>query len=212
MSAKKEFYKRQAESIISKFALRGIKGYYCEDAAKAKELALSLMEDGASVSWGGSESLNEIGLIGELLKYDRLNVIDRSRYTTPEAVRELKGKVAMSDYFLMSSNAITLDGELVNIDGRGNRLAYLIYGPENVIIIAGMNKISVDVREAIDRVQNIASPPNAVRLDCDTPCAKTGRCAGCISENTICCQVVVTRRSRIEGRIKVILVGEELGY
>ena len=72
--------------------------------------------------------------------------------------------------------------------------------------------ISVDVREAIDRVQNIASPPNAVRLDCDTPCAKTGRCAGCISENTICCQVVVTRRSRIEGRIKVILVGEELGY
>ena len=212
MSATKEFYKRQAESIISKFALRGIKGYYCEDSASARELALSLMEDGASVSWGGSESLKEIGLIDELLKTDRLDVIDRSKYTTEEEVRKLKGKVAMSDYFLMSSNAITLDGELVNIDGRGNRLAYLIYGPENVIVVAGMNKVSSNVQEAIDRVQNIASPPNTIRLNCDTPCAKTGRCAGCISKDTICCQVVVTRRSRVDDRIKVILVGEELGY
>lgn len=212
MSAKKEAYKIQADGIISKFALRGIKGYYCEDSDSAKELALSLMEDGASVAWGGSQSIKEIGLLDALKESDKYEVIDRADYITDEQKRELKGKIAMCDYFLMSSNAITLDGELVNIDGAGSRLSYFIYGPENVIIIAGMNKIATNVEEAINRVHNVASPPNVLRLNCNTPCAKTGRCADCLSEESICCQVVVTRRSRIIDRIKVILVGEELGY
>ena len=112
----------------------------------------------------------------------------------------------------MSSNAVTMDGELVNIDGTGNRVACLCHGPENVILIVGMNKVVKNVEEAISRVRNIAAPPNAVRLSKNTPCSKIGRCADCQSDDCICCQTVITRRSAVQGRIKVILVGEELGY
>ena len=112
---------------------------------------------------------------------------------------------------VMSTNAITLDGELINIDGRGNRVAYLIYGPEEVIIVAGMNKVVSNVDDGIRRVRNFATPPNTVRLERNTPCATTGQCANCLAES-ICCQIVVTRASMISNRIKVILVGEELGY
>ena len=104
-----------------------------------------------------------------------------------------------------------LIGELINVDGRGNRVSFLIYGPDQVIVVTGMNKIVKDVREGMDRARNMAAPPNTVRLNRDTPCAKTGRCADCLP-NSICCQIVVTRSSMIPGRIKVILVGEELGY
>ena len=131
---------------------------------------------------------------------------------TPEAVKEMKAKMINADYFLMSTNAITLDGELVNIDGTANRVNYLCYGPENVLIIAGMNKVSTNVEEGINRVKNIASPPNTLRLKKDTPCAKTGRCTDCLSPDCICSQTVITRRSSVKGRIKVILVGEELGF
>ena len=116
-----------------------------------------------------------------------------------------------ADAFLMSSNAITLDGELINIDGRGNRVSFLIYGPDEVFVIAGMNKIVTDVPSGIERVRNMATPPNTVRLNRDTPCAKTGRCGDCLT-NSICSQIVVTRTSMIPSRIKVILIGEELGY
>ena len=118
----------------------------------------------------------------------------------------------MADYFLMSSNAITLDGELVNIDGHSNRVACLCCGPKNVIVIAGMNKVVSNVEEGVDRVHNFAAPPNTVRLNKNTPCAQTGRCADCYSPDCICSQIVITRRSSIPNRIKVILVGEELGY
>ena len=121
-------------------------------------------------------------------------------------------KIVTCDYYFMSSNAITLDGQLVNIDGRGNRVACLIDGPKNVIIIAGMNKIVTDVEAGIERVRNYASPPNNIRLGYNTPCAQLGRCANCLVDDCICCQIVITRKSKIPGRIKVILVGEELGY
>jgi hypothetical protein len=112
----------------------------------------------------------------------------------------------------MSSNAITLDGQLVNIDGSGNRVACLITGPKNVIIIAGMNKVTTDVDNAIERVRNMATPPNTVRLGKKTPCSETGKCANCLVDDCICNQIVITRRSGTQGRIKVILVGEELGF
>ena len=118
----------------------------------------------------------------------------------------------MADYFLMSTNAITMDGELVNIDGRSNRVSCLCWGPQNVIIIAGMNKVALDVESALKRVRNFAAPPNAVRLNKNTPCAQTGKCADCYSPDCICSQIVITRRSSTPNRIKVILVGEELGY
>lgn len=214
LEAKAKHYEVLAEKIIEKLNLRNMEGYY----AKTKEEALQLVKDkflteGVSVCWGGSMTLSEVGVM-EYLKSEECPCIvyDRMTAQTPEAVKEMKAKMINADYFLMSTNAITLDGELVNIDGTANRVNYLCYGPENVLIIAGMNKVSTNVEEGINRVKNIASPPNTLRLKKDTPCAKTGRCTDCLSPDCICSQTVITRRSSVKGRIKVILVGEELGF
>lgn len=211
MLPKKQYYENVADSIIEKFNLRGIEGYYCENAEEALTMAKRFLTPGCSISWGGSETLNEIGLLEELEASDYI-LYDRSAAKTPEEKSAMYSKIVTADYFFMSSNAITLDGQLVNIDGMGNRVACLITGPKNVIIIAGMNKIVTDVETGMERVRNMAAPPNTVRLNCDTPCAELGRCANCLSEDCICCEIVITRKSKIPGRIKVILVGEELGY
>ncbi|QHQ61288.1 lactate utilization protein [Anaerocolumna sedimenticola] len=211
MTPKKQYYENLADSLIEKFNLRGIEGYYCENAEDAVIMAKRFLTPECSVSWGGSETIEEIGLIPELKASDYI-LYDRSSAKTPEERTAMYSKIVTSDYFFMSSNAITLDGQLVNIDAGGNRVACLIAGPKNVIIIAGMNKIVTDVNTGIERVRNMAAPPNVVRLGLHTPCAELGRCANCLSEDCICCEIVITRKSKIPGRIKVILVGEELGY
>lgn len=211
MSPKKQYYENAADSLIEKFNLRGIEGYYCDNAEDALTMAKRFLTPGCSISWGGSETLNEIGLLPDLEASDYV-LYDRSTAKTPEEKNLMYSKIVTVDYFFMSSNAITLDGQLVNIDGSGNRVACLITGPKNVIIIAGMNKIVTDVNTGIERVRNMASPPNAVRLDYQTPCAELGRCVNCLTDDCMCCEIVITRKSKIPGRIKVILVGEELGY
>jgi hypothetical protein len=208
---KKMFYENQANSIIGKLKARNMEGYYCEDMDQAKQKVLELVGDaGKSVGYGGSMTIDDSDLKEQLTKAGH-HLILRENYKTPEEVEECNAKLINADTFLMSTNAITLDGELINIDGRGNRVAFLIYGPKQVIVIAGMNKVVSNVEDGIRRVRNFATPPNTVRLNCDTPCAKTGRCADCLT-NSICCQIVTTRVSKFPGRIKVILVGEELGY
>lgn len=208
---KATFYENQAATIIKNLEKRNMDGYYCPDAASAVRTALSLMPEHSVISWGGSMTLSEIGLM-EQLTQKNYTLIDRMTATTPEEQRELYSKTTLADYYLMSTNAITLDGQLVNIDGAGNRVACLIHGPGHVIILAGMNKVCPDVESAIKRVKNCATPPNTVRLNCKTPCAVTGICGDCLSQETICCQEVITRYSRIKGRIIVILIGEEYGY
>ncbi len=211
MTPKKIYYENLADTIIDKFNKRGIEGYYCEDSEAALAMAKRFLTPGCSISWGGSQTLEEIGLLDELSASDYI-LYDRSTATTPEEKRLIYSKTVMADYYFMSSNAITLDGQLVNIDGAGNRVACLITGPRNVIVIAGMNKIVTDTDTAVDRIRNMATPPNVVRLGKKTPCAETGKCSNCLVEDCICNQIVITRRSGIIGRIKVILVGEELGY
>lgn len=211
MSPKKIYYENLADSIIEKFNKRGIEGYYCDNAEDALLTAKRFLTPGCSISWGGSQTLSEIGLLDELIASDYI-IYDRNSAKTPEEKSAIYSKIVTSDYYFMSSNAITLDGQLVNIDGIGNRVACLITGPKNVIIIAGMNKITTDTTTGIERVRNMASPPNAVRLGSKTPCAELGKCANCLVEDCLCCEIVITRKSRIPGRIKVILVGEELGY
>lgn len=211
MTPKQVYYENLADSIIEKFNKRGIEGYYCENAEEALLTAKRFLTPGCSISWGGSQTLSEIGLLDELTASDYI-IYDRNDAKTPEESAALYSKIVMTDYFFMSSNAITLDGQLVNIDGKGNRVACLITGPKNVIIIAGMNKIVTDVQTGIERVRNMATPPNCVRLGSKTPCAEIGRCANCLVDDCICCEIVITRKSKIPGRIKVILVGEELGY
>lgn len=211
MNAKKQAYEVLANTIIKKFETRGIEGYYCHDKEEALEKSLSLMEKGSSITWGGTETMKEIGMFEAIANGDYV-LYDREKAKTPEEKREFYGKAVTADYFLMSSNAITHDGQLVNIDGNGNRVACLICGPQNVIVIAGMNKVVKDVEEGIIRVQNVAAPPNAVRLNRNTGCHQFGKCMNCLSEDCMCSQIVVTRTSKIKNRIKVILVGEELGY
>ena len=173
--------------------------------------AIELIGDSPkTVAYGGSMTIDNSELKSKIKEAGH-ELIIRENYKSDEEIRQLKAKMINADTFLMSTNAITLDGELINIDGRGNRVSYLIYGPDQVIVIAGMNKVVKDVLTGIDRTRNFASPANTVRLSCDTPCAKTGRCADCL-DHTICCEIVITRASLIPGRIKVILVGEELGY
>jgi hypothetical protein len=211
MSPKKLYYENLADSIIEKFNKRGIEGYYCDNGEEALLTARRFLTPGCSISWGGSETLDEIGLLDELKASDYI-LYDRHAVKTPEEKSVMYSRIVTADYYFMSSNAITLDGHLLNIDGYGNRVACLITGPKNVIIIAGMNKIVTDIPSGIDRIRNMASPPNAVRLSLKTPCAELGKCVNCLSEDCICCEIVITRKSKIPGRIKVILVGEELGY
>lgn len=141
-----------------------------------------------------------------------MKLLDRDTVKSDEEKRMVHYETFNCDYYLMSSNAITQDGKLVNIDGNGNRIAALIYGPANVIIIAGMNKITADEDSAIKRIRNYTAPLNSLRLSKYTPCTRTGSCEECLSDDCICCQVLVTRKSSHKKRIKVILVGEELGF
>lgn len=209
--SKKKFYEVQANTIIEKMKLRKMDAYYCEDVQAAKNKLIELLGDGKKqVAYGGSMTIDENGF-KEAITLAGHELIIRENYTSPEELKECKARIVNSDAFIMSSNAITLDGELVNIDGRGNRVAFLIYGPDEVFVIAGMNKVVKNVEEGISRVRNIASPPNCIRLNRNTPCSKTGKCGDCYNDS-ICANIVVTRVSMIPGRIKVILVGEELGY
>ena len=211
MNFKKEYYKNLANTVLKGFEKRFMEGYYCDSSEEAKKLALSLVSEGSTVSFGGSVTLDETGILTELRAREDITLFDRATATTPEENKKIMHEALSCDYYFMSSNAITTDGELVNIDGNGNRVAALIYGPENVIIIAGMNKIVRNVEEGISRTRNVAAPPNCIRLNKNTPCAANGVCGNCLKE-TICDQIVITRASRVPNRIKVILVGEELGF
>ncbi|MBO5070790.1 MAG: lactate utilization protein [Roseburia sp.] len=211
MTPKQNYYENVAATIIKNLAKRQMEGYYCPDSAAAVKKVLELIPAGASVAWGGSMTLTETGLM-DALKGAPYQIIDRDAPATPEERRKMNGAICCADYFLMSTNAITLDGQLINIDGRGNRVSFLCFGPENVVVLAGMNKLAEDVESGLARVRTAAAPPNAVRLNKNTPCAVTGVCADCQSPDCICAQTVITRRSLVPNRIKVILIGEELGY
>lgn len=200
-----------ANTIIKQMQKRNMEGYYCANSKEAVEKALSLMPEGSSITWGGSVTLQECGLM-DAIREKNYELIDRSEAKTPEEARAMYGRQVMADFFLTSSNAIAATGELVNIDGHSNRVACLCCGPQNVIVLAGMNKVESDVESALKRVRNFAAPPNAMRLNRNTPCAQTGKCGDCYSPDCICSQIVITRRSSIPNRIKVILIGEELGF
>lgn len=212
MSSKHIYYRTQAETVIKNLKKRNMDGFYCATANEAREKALSLIATGETVSFGGSVTIEECGILDALRGREDITLYDRATAKSAEEMGEIFRQTFSADSYLMSANAITLDGELVNIDGNGNRVAALIFGPRQVIVVAGMNKIVATEEDAVHRARNMAAPPNCIRLNKNTPCAATGKCADCMGSESICCHTVVTRRSRDAGRIKVILVGEELGY
>lgn len=211
MSHKSTALAKQAEAIIKNLEKRNMEGFYFNTAAECTRAILDTIPQGSVISWGGSESIKEAGLM-DGIHNGNYKLIDRFAAATPEESRALYAQAVLADYYLMSSNAITLDGELINIDGNGNRVACLIQGPSHVILVVGMNKVVTDVKSGIARVRNMASPANAIRLNKNIPCAATGTCHDCLAPECFCNQIVVTRRSGHTGRIKVYLVGESLGY
>ncbi|SDB19514.1 lactate utilization protein [Eubacterium oxidoreducens] len=212
MSPKQIYYETTAKKIIENMQKRNFEGYYCHTAKEAVTLANSFVCPGHTVYFGGSMTLQETGMINFLKSRDDITVIDRADAKTPEEITKIYREAFSCNSYFMSTNAITLEGELINIDGTGNRVSALIYGPDQVIILAGMNKVTSGRKTGIDRVKNIASPPNAIRLERKTPCSMTGSCQDCFSPDCICCNTVITRRTSTPGRIKIILIGEEYGY
>ncbi|MBN2345842.1 MAG: lactate utilization protein [Candidatus Aminicenantes bacterium] len=210
----KESRRKQAEAIIKNFKKRGIEGMYCQSRAGAVEAVCAAIPAGALVGLGGSETLIESGLLDALRQMD-IRLLDRYREGVSKAeVDEMRRQGMLCDVYLMSSNAITADGRLVNVDGTGNRVAALAFGPKKVIVLAGMNKIAPGLDEAVARVKNVAAPANSLRVGADTPCSHTGFCQDphCHPPHRICCQLVITEASMTPGRLFVVLVGEELGY
>ena len=207
-----------SQKVIKGLASRNMTGYYAKTKEEALQMALELIPEGSSVTMGGGMSVHEIGLV-KALKEGNYNFIDRDEMEDKRAAMLFAYD---ADVFLMSANAMTEDGILVNIDGNANRVSALAQGPRKVIVIAGMNKICDDVDGAMKRARNVAAPINAQRFGLNTPCAKTGSCMNCKSPegscmnckspDTICCQFLITRYSKHPGRIHVILVDDFLGF
>lgn len=196
-----------AQTVIKGLKSRNMSGYYAADKEEAVKLALELIPEGSSIAMGGCMSAQEIGLI-QVLEDGNYNYIDRAKLAPREGLLAAYD----SDIFLSSANAITSDGIMVNIDGNSNRVSCIAQGPRKVVFIVGMNKVCPDLDDAMKRARNVAAPANAQRFDVKTPCKETGKCFDCKSPDTICCQFLITRYSRHEGRIHVILVNDNLGF
>ena len=204
----------QVERTIKALAQNRIPAVYAPTREEAVEAVRGMLSPGEVVTCGGSMTLAECG-VQDLLKSGAYEFLDREELPPEEVYR----RTFSADVFLTSANAITEEGELYNVDGNGNRVAALIFGPKRVIVVAGVNKIVPNLQAAISRVKCLAAPANGVRLETHTPCSRLGRCsgweggmtAGCASERRMCCQYVVTGYQRTD-RIRVVLVGEDLGY
>jgi L-lactate utilization protein LutB len=203
-------YSKLGPKVVKALKARSFDAYYFDDEAEAVEKLFSLIPKEHVVSWGGSKTLADLGVQERLVK-DGYSVLDRDKAATPQERGEIMRRALLCDTFLASTNALSEDGQLINIDGNGNRVAAMIYGPKQVIVVTGMNKVAKTYEDAVVRARTIAAPLNTQRFpNLKTPCNETGTCADCQSTDTICSFIVTTRFSKA-GRIKVILIGKDLG-
>ncbi|MBE6902289.1 MAG: lactate utilization protein [Ruminococcaceae bacterium] len=189
-----------------------MKPYYAETREQLHDIVRELIKDDKLITAGGSMSLKESGVTDLLLSEYKDVYAHRFDGSSPDEIEDVLHKAFVSDTFFASTNALTEDGALYNVDGKGNRVSAMIYGPKQVVLVVGVNKIVKDMDEAVRRVELIAAPKNTVRLNCATPCAKTGECAHCSGDGRICCSFVRLEQQRVKDRIKVIIVNEELGF
>jgi hypothetical protein len=202
-----------AKKIIRNLEKRRMAGSYAATAAQARDEILAMIPEGAVVYRCGSMTATNMGLWDEMAQLPGIEIIDPYLAgITPEEGLELRRKGMMADVMIAGSNAITLDGKLVNLDGMGNRVAAMAFGPRKVILVVGMNKVAADLESAIARVKHYAAPVNAIRIGVDTPCAETGLCSDCKSPQRICNMWSIIEGHMIKDRIHVKLVGENLGY
>lgn len=200
-----------ANRVVKNLESRNMEAYFVKTKEEALKKALELIPEGSSISWGGTASAKEIGLL-DAVQEGNYEVYDREEAQTPELKNEIAHKALDCDFFIGSTNALAENGVMVNIDGNANRVAAFAFGPKNVLLIVGMNKVVKSEEDAMSRARNEAAPINAQRFGLDTPCSKNGMCYDCKSPDCICCQILITRYSRVAKRIKVILVDENLGF
>lgn len=208
----KSIVDKRVHKVMENLQKNNMLAIYLSSKEEVPGKIAELVKEGETVALGGSMSLFEAGVIDHL-RSGRYNFLDRyAEGLTREQMEEIYRQSFFADAYITSTNAITLDGRLYNVDGNGNRVAAMIYGPKSVIVVAGINKIVNNMDEAYERLKNIAAPANAVRLSKNTPCVKTGSCMDCKSEDRICSSYVILGWQKAKNRIKVILVGEDLGY
>lgn len=201
----------------------GMETFFAENRAEALNIVKALIKEGETVGFGGSVTLNEVGTMNEL-RSGKYSLLDRDAPDiTPAEAEKIMKQSLLADVYITSSNAVTQNGEIYNVDGRGNRLAALSFGPDRVIIVVGVNKIVSDLAAAEKRVKVVAAPKNALRLGLKTPCSVNGECislkgdnpvctAGCNGENRICRNYLILGKQKNDGRIKVVVCNEVLGY
>lgn len=211
MTPKEARNERLAKTIIKNLERRHMQGFYCKTAQEAVKKVSELIEDGSSVTWGGTMTVRDLGIPDYLKNRGTLEVLDRDMVETPEEKQAMYLRAFSTDVYLSSANAISEDGVIVNIDGNGNRVAAITWGPKKVIFVIGLNKVAQTVESALARARSTASPVNAARFDIDTPCQVDGVCHNCKSPDSICNYVHFLRNSP-KGRHLVVLVGENLGY
>lgn len=210
-SVKSSYYEKRGRILVQNLKNRHFEAYYCVDKEAALRKALVLIPAGSSVGWGGTMSVKEIGL-QDAIRNGNYVAIDREQAKTSDEKRQFELACLTGDYFLTSANAMSLDGQMVNIDSIGNRVAAIAYGPKNVLVVVGMNKVCDSLEDALTRARTVASPMNMQRFRQNTPCTVTAVCSDCKSEESICNQIVITRNCRPAGRIKFLIVGEVLGF
>ena len=206
----KAYFAKRGPILVKNLRNRHFDAWYCDTKEEALQKVLELIPEGAKIGWGGVLSAQQIGLF-DALRAGNYNLLDRDLCQTQEEREQMMKDALFSDVFLTGANGLSLDGQMVNIDGTGNRVGAIIYGPKKVIVIAGMNKVCDTLEEAVKRAREVAAPLNMMRFMKDTPCAATGKCGDCKAEGCICNQIVITRHCRPVGRIQFIVVGEDLG-
>ena len=210
-TAKKLYYSKRGKVLVKNLQKRHFDAVYCDTKEDALKQALAWIPEGSTVGWGGATSAQQIGLMAAL-NAGNYQTLDRDTCKTAEERDQMAKACLTANVFITGANAISLDGQMVNIDGTGNRVAATVFGPDSVVVIAGMNKVADDLDDAITRARTVAAPINQQRFGLNNPCTVTGTCADCKSETCICNHIVVTRHCRPVGRIKFILVGEDLGF
>jgi hypothetical protein len=203
-------YAKLGPRVVKAMEKRHFAAWYFDTADEAVNKAMELIPEGHVVSWGGSTSCVQTGLIARV-KAER-KVIDRDTAKTPDERTELMRQALLCDTFLSSANAVTEDGRLINVDCFNNRVAATLFGPRQVIFLVGLNKIVKTWEAAIERARNKAAPENAQRFSYSIPCVETGQCADCFNDDCICSSIVTIRGCRPAQRIKVLLVGQDLGF
>jgi hypothetical protein len=206
------YHKTRVKTTMAALERRNMATLFVPDGAAALKTVLEMIPSGATVGLGGSLTVQQIGLL-ETLRSGKYTLYDQyAKGLSPEKSTQMRRRGLLADFFITGSNAITMDGRLVNLDGAGNRVAALTFGPQKVIVVVGRNKIVGDVDQALDRVWNKAAPLNAKRLKRNVPCTTSGQCEDCSSSDRICNHLLITERQGAKGRVTVVIVDEDLGF